>query len=95
MAKVKSHMPIMVNVAVYAIRFATAPELPRELSFGVGVGDPREDQEKMAFVIWLFHKLGGGKIKVSYAYNDQCSSICDAICDWTGVAPGVVPLGSE
>ena len=28
MAKVKSHMPIMVNVAVYAIRFATTPELP-------------------------------------------------------------------
>ena len=45
---------------------------------------------KMAFVIWLFHKLGGGKIKVSYAYNDQCSSICNAICDWSRVFPGVV-----
>ena len=33
-------MPIMVNVAVYAMRFATGPELPRELSFEVGIGGP-------------------------------------------------------
>ena len=40
MAKLKCHRPIMINVAVYAVRFATGPELPRELSFGVGVGRP-------------------------------------------------------
>ena len=57
MAKVKSHMPIMVNVAVYAIRFATAPELPRELSFGVRVGDPREDQEKKCVCNMAFLRL--------------------------------------
>ena len=28
MAKLKCHMPIMVSVAVYAMRFATEPELP-------------------------------------------------------------------
>ena len=35
------YMPITVNVAVYP-RFATGPEpeLPRELSFGTGVGKP-------------------------------------------------------
>ena len=38
MAKLKSHRPIIVNVAVYAMRFATGPELPRELTFGVGIG---------------------------------------------------------
>ena len=38
MAKLKCHSPIMVNVAVYAMRFATRPELPRGLSFGVGLG---------------------------------------------------------
>ena len=27
-AKFKCHMPIMVNVAEYAMRFATGPELP-------------------------------------------------------------------
>ena len=40
MAKLKCHRPKMVNVAVYAMRFAKGPELPRELSFGVGVGRP-------------------------------------------------------
>ena len=40
MAHVNCHMPIMVNVVVYAMRFATRPELPRELSFGVGIGGP-------------------------------------------------------
>ena len=30
---------------------------------------------------------------MSYAYNGQCSSICDAICDKTGVAPGIVLSG--
>ena len=30
---------------------------------------------------------------MSYAYNGQYSSICDAICDRTGVAPGVVLWG--
>ena len=39
-AKLKCHRPIMVNVVVYAMRFATRPELPREFSFGVGVGGP-------------------------------------------------------
>ena len=28
-----------------------------------------------------------------YAYNGECSSICDAICDRTGVVPGVVLWG--
>ena len=27
---------------------------------------------------------------MSYAYFGECSSICDAICNRTGVAPGVV-----
>ena len=40
MANLKCHMPIMANVAVYAMRFATGPELSREFSFGVGVGGP-------------------------------------------------------
>ena len=40
MATLKCHRPIMVNVAVYAMRFATGPELPRELFFRVGVGGP-------------------------------------------------------
>ena len=35
-AKLKCHMPIMVNVAVYAMQFATGPELPQELSIGWG-----------------------------------------------------------
>ena len=37
-----------------------------------------------------FYELVSGKLEVSYANNDQCSSICDANCDRTGVAPGVV-----
>ena len=47
----------------------------------------------MALEIWLSYELGGGKIEVSYVYNGQCSSLCDAICERTGVAPGVVHLG--
>ena len=47
-------------------------------------------ETNLAFVIWLFYDLGSGKVEVSYAYNGQCSSICDAICNRTGVAPGVV-----
>ena len=42
-AKLKCHRPIMVNVVVYAMRFATRPELPRELSFMVGVGGPKRE----------------------------------------------------
>ena len=37
--------------------------------------------------------LEGGKFEVSYADNGECSSICDAICDRTGVAPGFVLCG--
>ena len=40
MAKLKCHMPIMVSVAVYAMRFATGPDVPRGLSFWVGVEGP-------------------------------------------------------
>ena len=47
----------------------------------------------MDMVILLFYELVGGKVEVSYAYNGECSSICDAICDRTGVAPGVVLRG--
>ena len=47
----------------------------------------------MALLIWLFYELGGGKFEVPYAYNGECSSICDTICDRTGVAPGVVLWG--
>ena len=39
MAKLKCHMPLMVNVAVYGMQFAKGPKLPRGLSFGVGVGE--------------------------------------------------------
>ena len=76
----------MVNVAVYAMQFATGPELPRELSLRVGVGDPRGDQNKNM----AFSEFGCGKVEVPYALNGQCSSICDAICVRTGVAPGFV-----
>ena len=34
-AKLKCHMPILVNVAVYAMQFETGPELPRGLSCGL------------------------------------------------------------
>ena len=33
MANLKCHMPIMVNVAVYAMRFATGPEFPGDCPF--------------------------------------------------------------
>ena len=36
----KCHRPIMVSVAVYEMQFATGQELPREVSFGVGLGGP-------------------------------------------------------
>ena len=38
MANLKCHMPIMVNVAVYAMQFETGPALPQELSFAVELG---------------------------------------------------------
>ena len=44
MANLNYHMPIMVSVAVYAIRFATGPKLPRGLSCRVWV---RENLEGM------------------------------------------------
>ena len=31
---------------------------------------------------------------MSYAYNGLCSILCDAICDRTGVAPGILLWGS-
>ena len=40
-----------------------------------------------------FLRIRGGKVEVLYAYNGKCSSICDVICDSTGVAPGGLPLG--
>ena len=40
-----------------------------------------------------FYELGGGKIEVTYAYNGECSSIWDVICDSTVVAPGIVFWG--
>ena len=94
MAKLKCHVPNMVNVAIYGMIFATGPELPQGLSFGVGEGGPyRGSGKNFALVIWLFYELGGGKCEMSYAYNGKCSSICDAICHRTGVAPGDVLWG--
>ena len=39
-----------------------------------------------------FLRVRGGKVEVPYAYNGECSSICDgdAICDRTGDDLGVV-----
>ena len=66
MAKLKCHRPIMVNVAVYAMRFATGPELPRELSFGVRIGGPkRESGQKFGEVNLSCFRVRGGKIEVS------------------------------
>ena len=95
MANLKCHMPIMVNVEVYAMRFATGPGLCQGLlSFWVGVvGYHFGSVKKFALVIWLFYEIGFDKVEVSYAYNGQCSSICDAICDRTRCAPGTVFLG--
>ena len=60
---------------------------------GYGKGDPRGDQGKhLLLVIMLSYDLVGGKFEVSYAYNGQCRSMCDAICDRTGVVPGIVVL---
>ena len=48
MTNLKCHIPIMVNVAVYAMRFATEPTLPHELSFELGVMGTLEGiREKM------------------------------------------------
>ena len=59
MANLKCHMPIMVNIAVHAMRFPTGPEFPRELSFGVKIGGPKRGSGKnLALVIWLFYGLG-------------------------------------
>ena len=41
MANLKCHMPIMMNIAVHAMRFETRPEFHRELSFGVKIGGPK------------------------------------------------------
>ena len=58
MGKLKCHRSIMVNVALYAMRFATGPKLPRGLSFLVWEGDPRGGQgKKLALVIWLFYRI--------------------------------------
>ena len=38
-------------------------------------------------------ELRVAKFEVSYAYNGECSRICDAICNRTGVALGVVLWG--
>ena len=57
-----------------------------------GKGGPSGGQEKMALVIWHFYEKRGGKVEVAYAYNGEWSSICDPICDSTGVAPGGCPL---
>ena len=46
MANLKCHMPIMVNVAVYAMQFKTGPEFIRELSFGVKIGGPKRGSVK-------------------------------------------------
>ena len=86
-------MPIMLNVAVYAMQFATGLKLPQGLSFGVREGGPRRSQgQEVDMVILLFYELVDGRLEVSYAYNGECSSICDAICDRTGVTPGFVLL---
>ena len=48
---------------------------------------PKGGQDKnLALLIWLLIGLGCGKIEVSYG---KCSSLCDAICDRTGVARGL------
>ena len=57
----------------------------------VGAGGTRGGQGKsLALVIpvWRFCEL-----EVSYVYNGECSSICDAICDRNAVVPGVVLWG--
>ena len=47
----------MVNEAVSAMRFATRPELPQELSFRVGVWEPyRASGKNLALVILLFYE---------------------------------------
>ena len=64
--------------------------------WGRGRGILQGVREKtFALVIWLFYELGGGKCEVSYAYDGKCSSICDAICHRTGIAPGVVLWGRK
>ena len=55
MANLKCHMHIMVNVAVYAMRCATGPELPPGVVLlRRGRGTLEGIREKMAWVIWLF-----------------------------------------
>ena len=87
-ANLKCHMPIMVNIAVHAMRFETGPDFPVKIA-----GPKRGSGKNLALVIWLFYGLRGGKFKLAYAYNGQCSNFCDDICDWTGVAPGIVLWG--
>ena len=85
----------MVNVTVYAMRFATWRELPRGCPFGVSNGHPIGGlDENLAMLIFIVSELGGLKWEVSYAYNGECNSVYDAICDMTGATQGVVLLGS-
>ena len=58
----KCHSPIMVSVAVYAMRYATGPELPRGLSFGVGVGAVERVREKMCVGNMAFVRVRGWQI---------------------------------
>ena len=63
MAKLKWHRHIMVNEAVSAMRFATRPELPQELSFGVGVGEPyRRSGKKFGVGNITFLRVSGWQI---------------------------------
>ena len=50
--------------------------------------------KNLTLLILLFCRVRASKFEESYAYNAECSSICDAICDRTGVAPGFVLWGS-
>ena len=62
-AKVKCLMPIIVNVAVYAMRFATAQELPRGLSFEVVIGGrKRGSGQKFGVVYMACSQVRGAKV---------------------------------
>ena len=61
MANLKCHMPIMVNIAVHAMRFETGPEFPREFPFGVKIGGPKRGSGKFGVGNMAFLRLGGGK----------------------------------
>ena len=56
----------MVNVTVYAMRFATLRELPRGLSFlGSVRRTPEGVRKKLAMLIFLVSELRGLKVEVS------------------------------